>query len=199
MLIMMKKEEISIESPLISQFGRCETRGSTLLLNPTLQNGWLLETCDSHLHLADCPDIPGLLEFTRGVGMKVWSNSTSLEDGRTNLELKRRFPQRMEAFVGIHPSRANEGVDAGKLEPLVKRAAGVGEAGLDPKYSTISAEGAQLRLFREQLELAERFEKPIQVHSRGAEMACLDCVDSFDPPTVLLHWFEGAELASRAA
>ncbi len=155
--------------------------------------------CDSHLHLADCPDISGLLELAGRVGVRLWSNSTCVADARTNLELKQRFPERMEAFVGVHPSRSNEAVDPAVLESLVVRAAGVGEAGLDPKYSSTSAGGAQLRLFVKQLELAEKFEKPVQVHSRGAEMACLDCLDSFHPPAVLLHWFEGAELAERAA
>jgi len=158
-----------------------------------------LAFCDAHLHLADSADPEGSITFASGAKIVLYSASTNLRDSGRNLELASRSPDLIKAFVGVHPSDADKGLDEKELESLSRHATGVGEVGLDPKYSAVTEGSAQLRVFRVQLELAERLRRPVQVHSRGAELACLDNLESFDPPSVLLHWFEGSELAPRAA
>jgi len=139
------------------------------------------------------------MTFAEGTKIVLYSASTNLRDSERNLELARASPDLIKAFVGVHPSDAGKGLDEKELESLSRYATGMGEVGLDPKYSAVTEGSAQLRVFREQLELAERLGKPVQVHSRDAERACLDNLESFEPPSVLLHWFEGSELAPRAA
>ena len=155
--------------------------------------------CDAHLHLADFTDAEGSITLARGAKILLYSASTNLRDSARNLELARGSPDLIKAFVGVHPSDAAKGLDEKELESLSTRAAGVGEVGLDPKYSAVTERSEQLRIFRVQLEIAERLGRPVQVHSRGAGEACLDNLESFDPPSVLLHWFEGSEVAPRAA
>ncbi len=155
--------------------------------------------CDAHLHLADCSDAEGQLTLAREAKMVLYSASTNLRDSKRNIEIARNSPDLIKAFVGVHPSEASREVDLKELDSLSRDATGVGEVGLDPNYSSVSEGSAQLRVFRVQLDLAERLGMPVQVHSRDAEQACLDILDSFDPPAVLLHWFEGSELAARAA
>ena len=139
------------------------------------------------------------MSLAKGAEIVLYSASTNLRDSERNLELASRSPDLIKAFVGVHPSEAGEGLDEKELEALSRHATGVGEVGLDPKYSAVTRGSAQLRIFKAQLELAQRLGRPVQVHSRGAELACLDNLESFDPPSVLLHWFEGSELAPRAA
>ena len=155
--------------------------------------------CDAHLHLADCIDAEGSITLAWGSKILLYSASTNLRDSKTNLELAGNHPDLIKAFVGVHPSDAGEGLDEKELESLSRDAAGIGEVGLDPKYSAATEGSAQLEIFRVQLKLAERLGRPVQVHSRDAGQACLDSLESFDPPSVLLHWFEGSELAPRAA
>jgi TatD DNase family protein len=54
-----------------------------------------------------------------------------------------------------------------------------------------------MRLFRAQLDVAERLGKPAQVHSRGAEELCLEVLEGYSLPSLLLHWFEGEQLTDR--
>lgn len=115
------------------------------------------------------------------------------------MALSKNHPSDVRAFVGIHPSEAERQPKLGWLREALKDADGLGEVGLDPKYSTVDRDGRQMRIFREQLSIAEKTEKPAQVHSRGAERLCLDELASHGLRKTLLHWFQGEECARQAS
>ncbi len=131
--------------------------------------------------------------------MTLFSVSTNTKTAEVGLGQSRRFPETVKSFVGIHPSEALIENDPGTIARLAERADGIGEIGLDPHYSEVSENGKQMRVFVAQVRLAESCKKPVQVHTRGAERACLDTLGSYDLPRVLLHWFEGEPLLGEAA
>jgi TatD DNase family protein len=90
-------------------------------------------------------------------------------------------------FIGVHPSFARSGVEFDWLEELAQKARGIGEIGLDPRYGEREL---QVEIFEKQLEIAERYTKPVQVHSRNAVKECLDILAKYDINAVLLHWFD---------
>jgi TatD DNase family protein len=96
----------------------------------------------------------------------------------------------VRAFVGVHPSEVLKESDLGWLPGALESASGLGEVGLDPKYSSIGPRGAQVRAFHAQLEAADRSRKPVQVHSRDAEGECIDTLGTFRLRSVLFHWFQ---------
>ncbi len=49
----------------------------------------------------------------------------------------------------------------------------------------------QKRVFSEQLMLAEKFQKPISIHSRKTLDEIFEILPSFNLKGVLLHWFDG--------
>ena len=100
----------------------------------------------------------------------------------------------MKAFVGVHPSEALKTTDLSWLAQDLRRATGIGEIGLDPKYSEMGRGSPQMKTFLAQLEVAQAGSKPTQVHSRDAERECLDVLGGFALPSVLLHWFQGEGL-----
>ena len=108
-------------------------------------------------------------------------------------------PETTVGFVGVHPSEAERTPKLGWLPELAKDARGIGEIGMDPKFSSVEEGGAQRKLFVDQLGLAEKFRLPIQVHTRGAEKLCLELLSTRTLGRVLLHWFDGAEVAKVAA
>jgi TatD DNase family protein len=124
------------------------------------------------------------------------SSGVNRDSSLRTLDIAQENPQAMRVFVGTHPSNAPKEPDVSWLRRALDTAAGVGEIGLDPKYSSVDEGGAQSRVFEAQLVEAEKAGKPIQVHSRGAEERCLQALSGFSLKSVLMHWFQSQELAS---
>jgi len=101
------------------------------------------------------------------------------------------YPGTVKAFVGVHPSNAPRAESLSWLEQDLRQASGIGEIGLDPKYSDEGPGSAQMRALVAQLEVAQAVRKPIQVHSRDAEKGCLEALSGFALGSVLMHWFQG--------
>jgi TatD DNase family protein len=153
---------------------------------------------DAHVHLPAYSDPGAVVESAKMRGIKLTSVTVSASEAARNFRLREEAPSTVRCFIGIHPSEAvAEHGDLGNLEPLWEAADGVGEVGLDPKYSSISPGSDQLDLFKAQVEVAERLKKPIQVHSRGAEERCLDVLEGYTLRSLLMHWFEGEDAVAR--
>lgn len=152
---------------------------------------------DSHVHLADYPDPDAeAIRSFRG-GVDLVAVSVDRVSSIKSLEIARRHPQAVRAFVGLHPSEAEREEDIGWIEAALGAAAGCGEVGLDPSYSRVSIGSKQMRAFQALLGASERAGKPVQIHARGAENLCLQELTRFRLKAVLLHWFEGEELVSQ--
>ncbi len=153
---------------------------------------------DSHLHISDYSDAGAVLMSARGSATALLACSTDEASSRRTIAIAKENPGLVSALVGLHPSEAgkNSGIDW--LPDLLSRAAGVGEIGLDPKYSDAGPGSPQRRSFAAQLAVAESARKPVQVHSRNAEAACLDELSTHRLTSVLLHWFNGESELGRA-
>jgi len=82
------------------------------------------------------------------------------------------------------------------IEENLDKTVAIGEIGLD--YKTGSDKEAQQTLFRRQLDLAKKHNKPVIIHSRKAELDVLDIVDEYDLK-VILHCFSAKKkLVQRA-
>jgi len=69
---------------------------------------------------------------------------------------------------------------------------GIGEIGLDKTYITTEEEWiVQKKVFSDQLILAEKFNKPVSIHSRKTLDDIFEILPSFNLKRVLLHWFDG--------
>lgn len=153
---------------------------------------------DSHVHLSEYADATALLEAVKATGTTLLACSTDEVSSRKTVDFARENPSIVSALVGLHPSGAKESSELGWLPDLLSQAAGIGEIGLDPKYSDASSGSLQRRLFAAQLALAERARKPVQVHSRNAEADCIDELSTHRLASVLLHWFNGEPELGRA-
>ena len=150
---------------------------------------------DSHLHL-DGPHVADALALASANQTLLIDCGTDKETSLVALQRHQDVPDLIKAFIGIHPSEADKENDLGWVKTVLQKAAGVGEIGLDPKYSSIGEGSAQSKTFSALLEDAEVADKPVQVHSRGAETRCLETLSEFDAKGVLMHWFAKEELLS---
>lgn len=108
--------------------------------------------------------------------------------------------------VGIHPHNAAR-VKDGDLEALAQLSRGpkvvaIGEIGLD-FYRNLSPRETQIEVFRRQLELAQRLDLPVIIHSRDAGEEVFAILAEWagrcqSRPLGVLHCFSGdMELAER--
>jgi len=156
---------------------------------------WLL---DSHIHLSDPEydsDIPYIIKCMKKMHIKACCVSEDLLSSKKTIDLSKKtdliFP-----FVGIHPGKADE-----KLEPMLElinqnigSIVGIGEIGLDSTYVSSESEfQRQEQLFRGQLAIAEKIQKPISIHSRKTLDKIYEIIPSYSLRGMVLHWFDGSK------
>jgi TatD DNase family protein len=105
---------------------------------------------------------------------KIINVGTSLESSKKAVELSRQYDN-LYAIVGVHPHHADKvnGDWIKELEEIAKndKVVGIGEIGLD--YYSYSSNGIvdknqQLKVFEEQIKLADKLKLPLQIHNRQA-------------------------------
>ena len=86
------------------------------------------------------------------------------------------------------------------IEKNNKNIAGIGEIGLDRTYIDSEDEwNIQKEVFSKQLSLAEKYNKPVSIHSRKTLSDIFEMLSSYKIPGVLLHWFDGNKSQLRIA
>jgi TatD DNase family protein len=166
---------------------------------------------DVHCHLDALPDPAGAVEEAAAAGVgPILAVGMRQASSERALLLRARFPGRVLAAVGLHPSEI-PALDAATLElelafvrQALPRADALGEVGLDYKDAATEDQRERQRVaFLRQLEWAAQFRKPVSVHSRRADREVLDRSAAFARSTGLgvnLHWFtHSAKLAQACA
>ena len=151
---------------------------------------------DAHIHLSDSEyedDITRILNSMKNIHIKACCVSMDYISSQKTLELGKKssliFP-----FIGVHPEKAQDNVQPvfeliNKNKEIIS---GIGEIGLDPTYSNSDEKLLkQEQVFRTQLSYAEKFKKPVSIHSRKSLTEILKILPSYNIPTILLHWFDG--------
>ena len=127
----------------------------------------------------------------------IVSNAEELETAERCLELARNYDI-VRAALGIHPEYALRlPFDVvSRVEELIQRndeeVVAVGEIGLDYKFAqTREEKDRQKEFFVRQIELANQYSLPVEVHSRRAHRPVLDLLEAHADVPVVLHWFSG--------
>jgi TatD DNase family protein len=157
---------------------------------------------DVHIHLADAAYLDKtdfLLDIARKENVvALVANSMDLETSNASVALSVRNPSLVYAAVGLHPWNAQDAayevVD--RIEMLIREMRNhiiaIGEIGLDKSYAkTPDQFEQQRRFFDKQLDLADRMNLPVIVHSRASAKEVLDALNSRDVKKVLMHWYSG--------
>jgi TatD DNase family protein len=164
---------------------------------------------DSHAHLDSedyASDLDGVIARARAAGLQrivcvgLWRAPASFGNA---LELAARDPALFCATVGVHPhdcARVPE--EDWALHGLLAddpRVVAIGETGLDFHYDH-SPRPVQEASFRRSLAIARRACKPVVVHVREADDACLRVLRDEGLPEAggVIHCFTGDAAAARA-
>lgn len=153
---------------------------------------------DSHAHLYDLPpaELDRTLDHARHHSVDAIINvATNLDTAHNVLAQCRRHPAFLSPAIGISPFdvldlQSSWEKDLASLianSPVVA----IGEIGLDagnPSYPEIEA---QRPVLVKQMEVANRFDLPVILHSRGAERDVLEACHSVGIKKAVFHCYTG--------
>lgn len=152
---------------------------------------------DSHIHLSDpqyIPEIDYILKQMEILKMKACCVSMDNENSLATLNLA-KTNNHVLPFIGIHPECANDNLESmvNLIEENHEIITGIGEIGLDPNYITNDDFSRQTKVFETLLSLAEKYKKPVSIHSRKSLDKIFEIMTSYDTSHTLLHWFDGSK------
>ncbi|MCM1488118.1 MAG: TatD family hydrolase [Firmicutes bacterium] len=157
-----------------------------------------MKLTDTHAHYDDeafDSDRDVLLQglFSETVG-KIVTIGCALDRWQPTIDLAEKYPN-MYAALGLHPEDI-DGVPSDWRQRLTAllahpKAVALGEIGLDYHYEGFDRE-LQIKFFREQIELAEKLELPVIIHSRDAAADTLDILRDTTPKKAVMHCFSGS-------
>lgn len=153
---------------------------------------------DSHIHLSDpqyASDMKFLLKQMEYLKIKACCVSMDYNNSLQTLELAKKS-NLILPFIGIHPECANEELEniSRLIEENHNYISGIGEIGLDSTYVTQNEDvKKQTQVFETLLSFAEKFNKPISIHSRKSLDDVFEIMTSYNTKHALLHWFDGSK------
>ena len=125
--------------------------------------------CDTHCHVLSkyYIDIDEILKDAKEAGVsRVINAAYNLESSKEVIALVKKYPE-MYGVVGLHPENIEEDFDYTIFDNLDKKIVGIGEIGLDYHY-TKDNKDKQIEVFERQLDIAEKLNLPVVIHSREA-------------------------------
>jgi len=153
---------------------------------------------DSHIHLSDpayVSDMEFILKQMEYLKIKACCVSMDYNNSLQTLDLAEKSDLVLP-FIGIHPECANDEIEniSNLIEDNHDRISGIGEIGLDPTYVTQNDDAKkQNQVFETLLSYAEKFNKPVSIHSRKSLDDVLQIMTSYNTKHALLHWFDGSK------
>ena len=140
---------------------------------------------DTHAHIDST-----LCDIDREVLDAVILSGANLETSKNNLSLANKYPFLYPA-VGIHPTELAD--DINLLEELVKNpnVIAVGECGLE-FLGEVDVK-KQEEYFRKQIELAQKYNKPLIIHSRKAMDETIQILGEYKNTKGVIHCYTGGK------
>jgi TatD DNase family protein len=138
------------------------------------------------------PDMDFILKGMEYLKLKACCVSMDVENSLQTLNLAKKN-NLVLPFIGIHPECADDNVE--KMIEMIEEnhdeLSGVGEIGLDPTYENTNPK--QVHVFESLLSVAEKFDKPVSIHSRKSLDDVFEIMTSYNTKHALLHWFDGSK------
>ena len=152
---------------------------------------------DSHSHITKefYEDIDQIIKNAKLNNVnRIIIDADSIESCYEVIDISSKY-ENVYCCLGVHPENINE--DLNELDKIIEdnkdnpKFIAIGEIGLD-YYWTKDTKEKQLTLLEEQLKLAEKYNKPVIIHSREATKDTIDTLKKY--PNVIgdIHCFSGS-------
>ena len=157
-----------------------------------MNNNYLVDT---HCHMNLTDDIDSMImDAEKNNVLKFIISGCDKKSIRDGLEIIYRYPS-IFMTVGFHPDEVDDLTDKDieDLEVLIKtnkKIVGIGEIGLDYYHNDMNKE-TQIEFFEKQLDLAEKYDLPVVIHSRESIQDVYDILKKHKNRGVI-HCFSGS-------
>ena len=134
---------------------------------------------DTHAHILSefYDNIEDVIQHLKNKNIiNVINCGDSIKSSLEIIELSKKYKDYMLPVIGIHPDNIDTDYNKIKdLEKLIKnnKIVGIGEIGLDYYHNKENKE-EQIKLFSQQIDLAEKYNLPIIVHTRDSIQDCFN-------------------------
>lgn len=150
---------------------------------------------DTHCHLSkiDFDNIDDVVKNAKDFGIvKMINNGSDLKTNLEVLELSQKYDS-LYIALGFHPESVDSTTekDLNLIEKNIDKIVAIGEIGLDYHYENYNKE-KQIALFETQLRLAEKYSKPVIVHSRDATEDTIRILKKYPKVKGSIHCFTGS-------
>ena len=158
-----------------------------------MNNNYLIDT---HCHIALTDDIDSLIiDAEKNNVLEFIISGCDKKSIRDGLEIIYRYPS-IYMTIGFHPDEVDmlTDKDINDLEVLLKtnkKIVGIGEIGLDYYHNDMNKE-KQREIFIKQIELAEKYDLPIVIHSRESIGEVLEILKEHPKARGVIHCFSGS-------
>lgn len=177
----------------------------------------LLVDVHAHLdHALFAKDLDQVLADAKAKGVRaIIANGVNPASNQSVLDLAKKYPI-IKPALGLYPLDAlnlppdGDGMPHTSTPVIIEQAlafiqqhkddiVAIGEVGLEFKMDLVH-QAEQKKLFQDIIALSERINKPLIIHSRGAELEVLDMLESSKVNKALLHCYSGSKkLIKRAS
>lgn len=149
---------------------------------------------DAHTHLDHfTPEqLPTVLAEIDELDVLTLANSMDLASYHRNQEIA-GSSRRIVVGLGVHPTRAAACVhDLESYRPFLANVPYIGEIGLDYHWvEDPTTYPAQRQVFEFFLAAARDLDKPVNLHTKGAEADILALLDHYGIHRAIVHWYSG--------
>lgn len=157
-------------------------------------------------HLAFKDDLDKVIEKAKSAGVKaIITNGLNKETNRLTLKLAEKYDI-VKAALGIYPIDALQKEAESGEYPTTKvefdvdeeiefirkhkeKIIAIGECGLD--FKSGEHKEKQIEVFKKMIALSVELDLPIIVHSRKAELECIETLEQFKTKKIVMHCFTG--------
>ncbi|MDD2224642.1 MAG: TatD family hydrolase [Candidatus Shapirobacteria bacterium] len=139
---------------------------------------------DTHAHLERLCDI------NEGID-KIILAASNVEDSKNNLLLGEKYTKKLLVAVGIHPAEIDDSPTELKklVEENYKKIVAIGECGLE--FMGDFDQEKQEKVFRAQIELAQKYKKPLIIHARKAVDETVEILKEYKNLSGVFHCYAG--------
>ena len=151
---------------------------------------------DTHAHILSVfyDNIEDVIQHLKNKNIiNVINCGDSIKSSLEIIELSKKYKDYMLPAIGIHPDNIDTDYNKIKdLEKLIKnnKIVGIGEIGLDYYHNKENKE-EQIKLFSQQIDLAEKYNLQIIMHTRDSIQDCFNILKSKNSKGII-HCFSGS-------